>query len=90
VETDGQNEQHNGVLKAFGEHILRGAPLIANGSEGIFGLTLSNAMHLSSWLEKPVELPFDEYLFLKELDKRRISSHMKTASDVTFDTSSSY
>jgi predicted dehydrogenase len=91
VETDGQNEQHNGVLKAFGEHILRGTPLIADGSEGIFGLTLSNAMHLSSWLEKPVELPLDEYLFLKELDKRRISSQMKPASGgVTFDTSTSY
>jgi predicted dehydrogenase len=90
VETDGQNEQHNGVLKAFGEHILRGAPLIANGSEGVFGLTLSNAMHLSSWLEKPVTLPFDEDLFIKELDKRRATSRLKTVSDVTFDTSASY
>jgi hypothetical protein len=90
VETDGQNEQHVGVLKAFGEHILRGTPLIANGREGIFGLTLSNAMHLSSWLEKPVTLPFDEDLFVKELDKRRATSRLKTASNITFDTAASY
>ena len=48
VETDGQNPQHNGVLKAFAANILRGEPLVAGGEEGINGLTLSNAMHLWS------------------------------------------
>ncbi|MDR1399145.1 MAG: Gfo/Idh/MocA family oxidoreductase [Treponema sp.] len=90
IETDGQNEQHVGVLKAFGEHILHGTPLVANGKEGIFGLTLSNAMHLSSWLEKPLTLPLDEDLFLTELDKRRANSKLKIATGVVFDTSSSY
>jgi predicted dehydrogenase len=90
VETDGQNEQHIGVLKAFGEHILHGTPLVANGAEGIFGLTLSNAMHLSSWLEKPLTLPLDEDLFLTELDKRRARSKLKIATGAVFDTSSSY
>ena len=46
VETDGKNEQHVGVLKAFADHILKGTPLVAEGKEGINGLTLSNAMHL--------------------------------------------
>ena len=40
IETDGQNEQHIGVLKAFAGHILRGTPLVAEGTEGIRGLTL--------------------------------------------------
>lgn len=71
VETDGKNEQHIGVLKAFTAHILRGEPLIAEGTEGIFGLTLSNGMHLSSWLDTTVTLPLDEDLFLRELNKRR-------------------
>ena len=31
---------------------------------------LSNAMHLSSWLGKDVELPFNEDLYLSELNKR--------------------
>lgn len=74
VETDGKNEQHIGVLKAFTGHILRGEPLIALGSEGIFGLTLSNGMHLSSWLDATVTLPLDEDLFLQELNKRRRTS----------------
>ncbi len=90
VETDGLNEQHQGVMKAFAERILHGTPLIAEGTEGIRGLTLSNAMHLSSWLDKTVELPFDEDLFLEELDKRRASSRQKEDKDVVFDTEGTY
>ncbi len=90
VETDGQNEQHNGVLKAFTAHILHGEPLVAAGEEGIRGLTLSNAMHLSSWLDKTVDLPLDESLFKKELDKRRASSRTKSDTGVVFDTTGSY
>ena len=91
VETDGKNEQHNGVLKAFAGAILRGEPLVAQGTEGIRGLTLSNAMHLSSWLGRPVEIPFDEELFLQELNRRRSTSRKKEkVEEVTFDTSGSY
>jgi predicted dehydrogenase len=66
-----ENPQHAGVMRAFAGHILRGEPLVAEGSEGINGLVLSNAMHLSSWLDKTIEIPFDEDLFLAELNKRR-------------------
>ncbi len=90
VETDGENEQHVGVMKAFAGKILHGTPLIAEGVEGISGLTLSNAMHLSSWLNQAVELPFDEDLFLEELNKRRNSSRKKEGSGVVFDTEGSY
>ncbi len=90
VETDGENPQHVGVLNAFAGNILRGEPLVADGREGIRGLTLSNAMHLSSWLKKPVEIPFDEELFLKELDQRRASSKKKESKDITFSTEGTY
>lgn len=90
VETDGLNPQHVGVLNAFAANILRGEPLVARGEEGINGLTLSNAMHLSSWLGKAVELPLDEELFLSELNKRRATSRLKEVQEVTFDTSGSY
>lgn len=90
VETDGENEQHVGVLKAFAGRILHGTPLVAEGLEGINGLTLSNAMHLSSWLKQEVEIPFDEDLFLEELNKRRRESRKKEGSGVVFDTEGSY
>lgn len=75
---DGENPQHVGVFNAFAGKLLRGTPLVADGSEGIFGLTISNAMHLSSWLGRPVELPFDEKLFKSELDKRVATSRRLT------------
>jgi predicted dehydrogenase len=78
VETDGMDEQHMGVMKAFAGHIMNGTPLVAEGVEGIRSLALSNAMHLSSWLGEMVELPVDEDLFLKELNKRRATSKKKT------------
>ena len=90
VETDGENPQHVGVLKAFTDKVLGRGELIASGIEGINGLTISNAMHLSSWLDKTIELPIDEDLFLAELNKRRASSRAKKVEEVTFDTSSSY
>ncbi len=60
VETDGQNLQHVGVMNAFAGAILRGEPMVADGREGINGLLISNAMHLSAWTGKAVTLPFDE------------------------------
>ena len=91
VETDGQNEQHVGVMKAFVGAILEGTPLVADGREGIRGLELSNAIHLSSWLGKTVELPINEELFLEELNKRRANSRIKEeVESVVFDTENSY
>ena len=90
VETDGENPQHVGVLNAFAGAVLEGAPLVADGKEGIRGLTLSNAMHLSSWLGRPVDIPFDEDLFLTELNKRRAASQRKEGKDLTFSTEGTY
>ena len=91
VETDGENPQHDGVLRAWGGAILRGTPLVAHGSEGINGLTLSNAMHLSAFTGKAVELPLDEDLFYEELMKRVATSRRKTSVNAVFaDTSATY
>ena len=90
VETDGFNPQHVEVLRAFAAHIMRGEPLVAPGIEGIRGLTLSNAMHLSAWLDKTIELPLDEDLFLEELNKRRATSRHKEVEAKAMDTEGTY
>lgn len=77
VETDGLNEQHSGVMNAFAAHILRGEPLVAEGKEGINGLTISNAAFLSSWLDKTVELPIDEDLYYNMLLEKIANSTAK-------------
>lgn len=78
IDLDGENPQHVGVINKFGGAILRGEALVAGGEEGINGLMLSNAMHLSSWLDKEITLPFDEDLFYSELMKRVKNSKRKT------------
>ncbi len=84
VETDGQNLQHIAVVNAFAGAILRDEPMVADGREGINGLLISNAMHLSAWTGKPVTLPFDEVLFRDLLMERVKSSRRKEGIEAVF------
>lgn len=63
-------EQHAGVLRNFAANILDGEPLIAPGSDGIHGVRLANAIHLSSWLGREVPLDFAEDAYMSELNSR--------------------
>ena len=70
-----------GVMRAFAANILRGEPLVADGREGINGLTLSNAMHLSAFTGKPIDIAtFDHDLYYNELMKRVATSKRKEVS----------
>jgi predicted dehydrogenase len=62
--------QHAGVLENFAANILDGTPLLAPGSDGIKGVRLANAIHLSSWKGEEVGLDFDEDEFLSLLNDR--------------------
>lgn len=70
--------QHVGVLRAFAAAILRNEPMVADGSEGINDLIISNAMHLSAFLNREVTLPIDDDLYYSELQKRVAASRRKT------------
>ncbi|MBR6785801.1 MAG: Gfo/Idh/MocA family oxidoreductase [Clostridia bacterium] len=82
VETDGRNKQHSEVTNKFAAAVLRGEPLVARGEEGIRGLSISNAAHLSSWLGKAVELPVDEDLYFAELQKKIAAGNANKANVV--------
>lgn len=68
--SDGWGVQHVKIIENFAQHILCGTPLVASGTEGIYGVELSNAALLSSWLGREVVLPVDGELYLAELNKR--------------------
>ncbi len=64
-------EQHADVLRNFTSNILDGTALIAPGADGIHGVRLANAMHLSSWTGEEVVLAdLDEARYLEELNLR--------------------
>jgi predicted dehydrogenase len=62
--------QHIGVLENFAANILNGTPLLAPGSDGIVGVRLANAIHLSSWLGTEIPLDFNEDRYLELLNER--------------------
>jgi len=64
--------EHFGIIKNFADVLIgKDNFLLSPGVEGINGLTLSNAIHLSGWLHKEISIPFDEDLFISELNKRK-------------------
>jgi predicted dehydrogenase/sugar phosphate isomerase/epimerase len=64
--------QHVRIIRNYTDVLLgKTHKFIAPGEEGIRGLTLSNAIHLSGWTHQEVRLPIDDELFLKELTKRK-------------------
>jgi predicted dehydrogenase len=62
--------QHMGITQNWVDSIAKGTPLLAPGEEGIKGLTLSNAMLLSTWTDSWVDLPIDEDLFYGKLQEQ--------------------
>lgn len=63
-------EQHAIVLENFAQAVLHGTELVAPGTDGLRGVRLANAIHLSGWTGREVSLDFDEDEFLAELNER--------------------
>ncbi len=64
-------QQHADVLANFAANVVDGTPLIAPGADGIHGVRLANAIHLSSWLGEEVSITdFDAARYLAELNER--------------------
>ncbi len=70
VELEGENTQHAGICENVANTILGTEKIYAPASDGICGVELANAMLLSTWLGRAVELPIDGHLFYEELQKR--------------------
>ena len=73
----GMNKGHRTIIQNFTDAILFGTPLIAPGEEGINSLSLSNAMVLSSWTDKWVDVPNDGEEYWKLLQERIKTSKVK-------------
>ena len=90
--TLGRNDQHVGILNNFANAILGLEPLFVKGEEGINSVQMMNAMLLSTWLNRAVELPIDDDLYLEQLNRRIAESTVtvKESADVVLDISGSY
>lgn len=61
---------HRAITENWVNSILKGTPLLAPGIEGINGLQLANAMHLSAWTDDWVNIPVDEEKYYAHLQER--------------------
>lgn len=63
--------QHVEVMRNFAAAINGEEELLAPGNDGIHGVRLANAIHLSAWIGREVDLQnFDEQAYLSELNRR--------------------
>ena len=91
IPIEGTETAHAGIMQYFTNAILEGAEQLSPGEEGINGLTLSNAIHLSSWIGDWVEIPFDEDKYYDMLqDKIKNSTVKKKSGDVVMDLKDSH
>jgi len=82
VETDGENPQHSGIINNFTAAILGKEELFVDGSSGLLGVELMNAIELSGWRGGArVQLPVDEDEYLEELNKHRSVSRLKVGTE---------
>ena len=80
-------ESHAGILKNFANAVLNGKELLAPGEEGIKGLTISNAIHLSAWTGEMVDVnnfPHDKFYALLQ-DKIKNSTVVKKENKIVVD-----
>ena len=61
---------HAALMENFALHLLMGAPLIADGGDGLRQVELANAIQLSGWLGERVSVPCDSARYDAELQKR--------------------
>jgi predicted dehydrogenase len=68
---------HRVILRNFARAILYGEPLISPGEVGLKGLELANAITLSSYDGKPVDLPINRARFDRLIKRLKATSSFK-------------
>jgi predicted dehydrogenase len=74
IEFPGHGDQHVGILRNFAEAIRDGKPLIAPAADGILSVELANAMLLSSWEDRAVDLPLNGAVYEQALQGKIAAS----------------
>jgi predicted dehydrogenase len=74
IPVSGHGEQHTAILRNFAEAILEGKPLIAPAAEGLHSVELANAMLLSAFENRAIELPLDGAAYEKALQQKITAS----------------
>ena len=84
--------QHKGIFQDFTKALLTGSPLLAPGYDGIYGLTISNAIHYSAWTGGWADIknfPHEAFYELLQ-EKIKTSTAVKKDIQITVNTENTY
>lgn len=81
IKVEGEETGHIGIMQKFVNTILKGDAQLSPGIEGINGLSLSNAIHMSSWTDDWVRLPIDGNKYYELLQEKIKQSTFKKETD---------
>lgn len=91
IPINGAETAHIGIMTDWVSSIQKGTTLLAPGVEGINGLQISNAMHLSSWMDDWADIPVNEDLFHSKLQERiKESTLVKETKKTTLDVNGTF
>lgn len=92
ITPDRRVNQHALVIQNFIDAIREQAPLIAPAEQGLHSLALANAILLSSWENKAIDLPLDSGHYQQVLEQRIAQSSLRKKADieVSIDMTKSY
>jgi len=74
---------HAAIVRNVARAIMYGEPLISPGVEGIAGLELADAMLMSGFTGKPVDVPVDRAAFDAFIEAKKAESREKRATSPT-------
>ncbi|MBC8103302.1 MAG: Gfo/Idh/MocA family oxidoreductase [Cytophagales bacterium] len=77
----GEANEHRTITRNWVAAISEGKPLLAQGTEGIHGVQLANAMLLSAWTDDWAAVPTDEERFYQLLQEKIAASTFQKQSD---------
>ena len=78
IPVSGHGEQHIAILRNFSDAIREGRPLIAPAAEGLLPVELANAMLLSTFEDRAIDLPLDSAPYEMWLARKIAESKAKT------------
>ena len=79
IPLSGHGGQHVEILQNFVDAIIDRKPLIAPASEGIRSVELANAIVMSAWTKKPIDLPLKGKTYERHLKQKIAGGRSRTA-----------
>jgi predicted dehydrogenase len=70
IDVSGHGDQHIGIMHNFVEAITEGKPLLAPAAEGLLSVELANAMLLSAFEDRAIDLPLDGAAYEQALKQK--------------------